>query len=79
MTLEDKKALVADFLVKCNDYADGKLAEYARRLAATADPDERLALQDKIGHWTAYRCFNLYTIAELDGDRLDAWFAEPGE
>lgn len=75
MTLEEKKALVADFLARCNVYADGKLADYASRLTGAGDADA-LVLQDKITHWTAYRAFNSHTIAELESDRLDSWFEE---
>lgn len=78
MTLDDKKALVADFLVRCNAYADTKLADYRRRLAAAPDADAALVLQDKIGHWTAYRTFNIHTLGELERDTLDGWFGECG-
>lgn len=78
MTLTEKKTLVAEFLGKCNGYADRKLAEYRGRLD-TATGRELLALQDKINHWTAYRTFNEYTIAELEGPTLDDWFSDsPG-
>jgi hypothetical protein len=74
MTLAEKKAAVAQFITKCNDYADGKLAEYGRQLA-TASGREALAIQDKIGHWTAYRAFNEHTLDELATTKLDAWLA----
>ena len=76
MTLTEKKALVAAFLTRCNRYADDKLAHYRAALADTSGRSS-LELQDKIGHWTAYRAFNEYTIQELQTTRLDAWFAEP--
>jgi hypothetical protein len=69
-----KKAVVADFLAKCNRYADGQLAKYRVELAA-ASGSEALALQDKIGHWTAYRAFNEHALAELARGELDDWFA----
>jgi hypothetical protein len=72
MTLAQKKAAVVQFIAKCNDYADGKLAEYRRELDA-ASGREALALQDKIGHWTAYRTFNEHTLGELATRKLDAW------
>jgi hypothetical protein len=74
MNLTAKKAVVADFLVKCNVYADSQLAKYREQLmgATTADA---LAIQDKIGHWTAYRAFNERALGELDGGELDDWFA----
>jgi hypothetical protein len=75
MTLTEKKSLVADFLRKCNRYADDKLTRYQAELRAAAGP-ERLSLQDKIGHWTAYRAFNEHTLRELDADTLDEWFAD---
>ena len=75
MTLQEKKALIADFLEKCNRYADAKLAQYQRDLPAAAEND-RLVLQDKIVHWTAYRTFNEYTLRELTADTLDDWFGD---
>ena len=33
-----------------------------------------LGIQDKIGHWTAYRAFNEHTLSELATARLDDWF-----
>jgi hypothetical protein len=77
MTLQEKKTLIADFLEKCNRYADTKLAQYHRDLAAAAGND-RLMLQDKVGHWTAYRTFNEYTLRELAADTLDDWFEDAG-
>jgi hypothetical protein len=74
MNLAEKKAAVVQFIAKCNDYADGKLAEYRRQLAA-ASGREALAIQDKIGHWTAYRTFNEHTLGELATTKLDAWLA----
>jgi hypothetical protein len=69
-----KKAVVADFLAKCNRYADGQLDKYRGQLAAAA-PSEALALQDKIGHWTTYRAFNEHALDELARGELDDWFA----
>lgn len=75
MTLDEKKALVADFLAKCNAYADGKLADYRRRLVAASD-QETGVLEHKIDQWTTYRAFNIHTLDELEGDTLDAWFVD---
>jgi hypothetical protein len=75
MTLDEKKALVADFLARCNRYADDKLAEYRTALDGASGP-RVLELQDKIGHWTAYRVFNEHAITELRTAALDEWFAE---
>lgn len=75
MTLAEKKALITGFLEHCNRYADGKLAEYRRRLDRAGIADS-LPLQDKIGHWTAYRSFNAYTIEELAGTELDDWLID---
>jgi hypothetical protein len=74
MTLTEKKALVAQFIGKCNEYADGMLERYHRELAH-ASPREALTIQDKIGHWTAYRAFNHHTLEELATERLDHWFS----
>lgn len=69
----EKKRIVAGFLARCNRYADQRIAHYRSQLDAAA-PADILAIQDKIGHWTAYRSFNEYTLTELDGDELDNWF-----
>jgi hypothetical protein len=68
-----KKAVVADFLARCNRYADGQLDKYRAQLAA-ASAAEALAVQDKIGHWTAYRAFNAHALTELTHGELDDWF-----
>ena len=69
-----KKAVVTDFLVKCNHYADAQLVRYRAELGG-ATGSAALALQDKIGHWTAYRAFNEHALAELRTTKLDDWFA----
>lgn len=74
MTLQEKKALIAEFLGKCNVYAERQLERYRGELQG-ADEWRALELQDKIGHWTAYRAFNVYTLNELEGTTLDAWFS----
>lgn len=68
-----KKAVVADFLARCNRYADGQLDKYRAQLAA-APTEQALGVQDKIGHWTAYRAFNEHALAELARGELDDWF-----
>ncbi len=75
MTLNEKKAVVARFLRQCNEYARHELARYRTELDQ-AEGRQALALQDRIGHWTAYMAFNEYTLEELDGDMLDSWFDE---
>ena len=74
MDVAAKKAVVADFLARCNVYADAQLRKYGEQLAA-APAGEALAVQDKIGHWTAYRAFNEHALAELARGELDDWFA----
>ncbi len=76
MTLNEKKAVVVRFLRQCNEYAGNELARYRTELNQ-AEGRQALALQDRIGHWTAYMAFNEYTLEELDGDTLDSWFDEP--
>jgi hypothetical protein len=77
VTLSEKKTLIAEFLARCNGYADVKLDEYRAALDG-ASGRSALDLQDKIGHWTAYRTFNEHTLEELKTARLDEWFAEFG-
>jgi hypothetical protein len=74
MTIDEKKALIADFLARCNAYAEEKLTRYYKELPAATN--ERAAeLRDKIRDWSAYRKFNEHAIAELDSDTLDSWFS----
>jgi hypothetical protein len=73
MNAAAKKAVVADFLARCNRYADGQLDKYRLELAA-ASGSGALAVQDKIGHWTAYRAFNEHALQELARGELDDWF-----
>lgn len=73
MDIAAKKAVVSDFLVRCNGYAEIQLEKYRGQLAS-ATGTEALAIQDKIGHWTAYRTFNEHTLIELAGRELDDWF-----
>ena len=73
MHIAAKKAVVADFLVKCNRYAESQLERYRGQLTGTSGA-EALAIQDKIGHWTAYRAFNEHALGELAGRELDDWF-----
>ena len=74
MNSADKKAVVADFLKRCNRYAEGQLAKYGQELAV-ADAATALTIQDKIGHWTAYRAFNEHALGEISRGELDDWFA----
>jgi hypothetical protein len=75
MRLDEKKALVAAFLDHCNRYATDRIAAHRAELAG-ATTWQSLAIQDKIGHWTAYRAFNEYAIEELSTQELDHWFDE---
>ena len=74
MHVAAKKAVIADFLARCNRYADDQLEKYRAQLGA-AGPGEALAVQDEIGHWTAYRAFNEHALQELARGELDDWFA----
>ena len=69
----EKKRIITEFLTRCNAYAVERIDHYRGQLADSA-PGEALAIQDKIGHWTAYHAFNEHTIAELAADTLDDWF-----
>jgi hypothetical protein len=75
MTLDEKKAVVTTFLSRCTSSAADRIASHQAELAS-ATTWQSLAIQDKIGHWTAYRAFNEYTIEELSTQELDQWFDE---
>lgn len=74
-SLSQRKRIVAGFLRRCNDYAEQRIADYSARQAG-ADAMTALTLQDKIGHWCAYRAFNEHALAELDGSELDDWLGD---
>ncbi len=74
MNSAEKKAVVAEFLRRCNGYAEGQLTKY-RQALATANAADALTIQDKVGHWTAYRAFNEHALGELERGELDDWFA----
>ncbi len=73
LSTAQKKRIVSAFLAQCLDYADARLRDYRAQVPAAAGMDA-LALQDRISHWSAYRAFTEYTIAELETTELDAWF-----
>ena len=72
-SVDTRKRIIADFIRRCNAYADNELERYRGRLGE-AGGMEALAIQDKIGHWTAYRAFNEHTLTELADGTLDDWF-----
>ena len=74
MNVAAKKTVVVEFLAKCNRYADGRIEHYRAQLDG-ASTSEAVAIQDKIGHWTAYRAFNEHAVGEIDRGELDDWFA----
>ena len=73
MNIAEKKAVVADFIGKCNEYGARQLARYRAELAG-ATGAEAFAIEQKIGQWTAYLAFNDYTLEELKTAELDDWF-----
>ncbi|MBT8130910.1 MAG: hypothetical protein KJO35_01465 [Gammaproteobacteria bacterium] len=72
-SIPEKKRIIADFLARCNVYATERISQYRHELENIESVDA-MNIQDKIGHWTAYRAFNDYTIDELAGSELDDWF-----
>jgi hypothetical protein len=76
MDTEQQKRVVRRFLEQCNAYADGKLADYANRLAGS-DPAAADAIRQKIVRWESYKAFNAHALDELATDRLDDWFDDP--
>ena len=72
-SVDTRKRIIADFLQRCNTYAEQQLDKY-RDQRGEASGMDALALQDKIGHWTSYRAFNEHTLTELDDGTLDDWF-----
>ncbi|MDH3587917.1 MAG: hypothetical protein OEQ74_00800 [Gammaproteobacteria bacterium] len=69
----EKKRIVTHFLARCNAYAKERIEHYRGQLSV-GDAMDALAIQDKIGHWSAYQAFNEHTIEELAADTLDDWF-----
>lgn len=74
MTVAEKKALVGDFLTRCNAYAEEKLSEYRRQLPSASET-RAAELHEKIRDWSVYRKFNEHALAELQTETLDRWFA----
>lgn len=73
-SLDDDKRIISDFLRRCNGYADERIAHYSGQLEGSAAA-AALALQDKIGHWCAYRAFNEHALDELARGELDDWLS----
>ncbi len=74
-SITEKKKTISDFIVQCNNYADGQIRKYRMRLEQ-ADAMDVLEIESKIYHWKVYKSFNEYTIEELKTDELDHWFDE---
>ena len=77
-SIDQKKKIITDFLIKCNEYADGQKKKYRTQKEQAASMDA-LLIDSKIYQWNVYRTFNEYTIEELKTSELDPWFAEIGE
>lgn len=73
LTIQDKKQLIATFLARCNVYATERIDRHRTELTGST-AWQSMEIQDRIGHWTAYRAFNEYTIQELTTTELDHWF-----
>ena len=72
-SVAQKKKIINDFIMQCNDYADGQVRKYQARLAQAGAMDA-LEIETKIYNWKVYKAFNIYTIEELKTDELDSWF-----
>lgn len=59
----DEKGIIADYLRKCNAYAEASIA----RKEARGESEE-------IAAWKSYIEFNEHAITELGNGKLDAWF-----
>lgn len=59
----DKKAIVADFLSKCIDYANSSIARKQER-----------GEQELIPAWQTYIEFTQHAIDEINTGKLDSWF-----
>jgi len=67
-----KKAIIVDFLNKCNLYSEQKLLDYERRMNQV-EALEQVELTQKKHDWQVYQEFNRHAINELNGDELDDW------
>ena len=59
----DEKAVIVNYLRKCNTYAEASIQR----------KEERGEL-DEISAWKSYIAFNDHAIEELGNGKLDAWF-----
>jgi hypothetical protein len=73
ITLDQKKALIVDFLQKCNSYSDEVIEKYRKRICDSAEIELNC---EKIRKWAAYREFNEVAIREIQAADLDHWFEE---
>ena len=76
--MNQKKAIIIEYLIKCNAFSDQMLEGYEKQVQ-TAGETEQAPIQVKIQNWESYREFNDYAINELKGDELDHWFADQAD
>jgi len=73
-SLQEKKAIVINFLNRCNLYAEEKITVYEKELLGNSDSKLIFKLNEKKHSWSSYFKFNNHAIGELKTKRLDAWF-----
>ena len=68
VSIQEKKEIIIDFLLKCNSYGEKKLLSY-RSSGLNASN-----CSVKIKSWEKYIEFNEHAIRELKDNTLDNWF-----
>lgn len=75
-SVPEKKQIISEFILQCNDYADGQIRKYQARLQR-AEAMDALEIEAKIYNWKVYKAFNVYALEELKTGELDTWFEHP--
>ena len=66
MSLEEKRSIVAAFLLRCVNYANDSIDRKMER------GDE----EGEISKWVAYRDFTKHAVMEVKSGVLDSWLEE---
>ena len=66
MSLEEKRSIVADFLLRCVNYANDSIERKRNR-----GEDE-----EEVSKWEAYRDFTEHAVMEVESGVLDSWLEE---
>lgn len=75
ISVNEKKAIISDFLEKCNVYSEQMLEKYNSKLSDHSVDDKKV-IEEKIQKWLSYQEFNEYALRELKTEELDSWLID---